>query len=148
MRPLPCGLLAGVCCLGLCGEGRAASRTLRAGDVLGIAEDLVLSGDDVLEVRGTPEQPCRIDANGQQIRTQGDWTGWVKVAHCEFRGLGSARKAALDLNATGDGDRIVIEHSTFHACGAVHLANAGNSATVFRRNTLRATALVPVTNLP
>jgi hypothetical protein len=150
MRDLPFGLVAGVCFLSLLipEPGRAASRTLQAGQVLGVGEDLMLSGKDVLEVRGTPEKPCRIDGNGQQIRTQGDWTGSIKVAYCEFRGLGSARKPALDLTATGTGDQIVIEHSTFHACGAIHLANQGNSATVFRHNTLRASSSVPVTNLP
>src|SRR5205823_2873576 len=39
-------------------------------------------------------------------------------------------------------------HSEFHACGAVHLANDGNSATIFRHNTLFASSMVPVTNLP
>jgi hypothetical protein len=126
----------------------AASRTLQPGQVLGISEDLVLSGDDVLDVRGTAEKPCRIDANCQQIRTAPDWTGRVRVSHCEFRGLGSAKKPALDLTATADGDRIVIERSSFHACGAIHLTNDGTSATVFRHNTIHATSMVPVTNLP
>lgn len=127
---------------------RAASRTLRPGEVLGVSEDLVLSGDDVLDLRGTPERPCRVDANGQTIRTRGDWTGRIVARHCEFRGLGSATAPALDLAAAGDGEAIVIEQSMFHACGAVHLANHGNSATVFRGNHLRASSYVPVTNLP
>jgi hypothetical protein len=141
-------LLAGFCCLlVLSGAARAASRTLRAGQVLGVSEDIVLTGDDTLDVQGTAEKPCRLDGNGQTIRTRGAWTGHVRVAHCEFRGLGSARAPALDLTAAGDGDRIVIEHCQFHACGAVHLNNDGTSATVFRHNTLRATSLVPVSNL-
>ncbi len=127
---------------------RAASRTLRPGEVLGISEDLVLSGDDTLDLRGSPERPCRVDANGQTIRASGDWTGRVVVHHCEFRGLGSATAPALDLAASGDGDAIVIEDSVFHACGAIHLANHGNSATVFRNNHVRASSFVPVTNLP
>src|SRR6185437_17165710 len=104
----------------------------RAGEVLGVSEDVVLSGDDVLEVQGMPEKPCRIDANCQQIRTRGDWKGRIKIAYCEFRSLGSSKKPALDLTASGRGNQIVIEHSEFHACGAIHLANEGNSATVFR----------------
>ena len=143
-------VVAGACCLCLLlpGPGRTASRTLKAGEVLGVSEDLVLSGDDVLEVRGTAERPCRLDGNGGQVRSLPGWRGHVKVAHCEFRGLGSARKAALDLTAAGAGDRIVVEHSVFHACGAVHLANEGSAATVFRHNTLHASSMVPVTNLP
>ena len=128
--------------------GTAASRILKAGQVLGVSEDLILAGDDVLEVHGTADKPCRIDANAQQIRSTADWRGHVKVAYCEFRSLGSAKKPALDLTATGDGDRITIEHSHFLACGAVHLANEGNSATIFRHNTLHANSMVPVTNLP
>jgi hypothetical protein len=130
------------------GHGRAESRVLKAGQVLGVAEDIVLSGEDILEVQGTAAKPCRLDGNGQQIRTQPDWQGWIKIKHCEFRGLGSAKKPALDLTATVAGDRIVIEHSEFHASGAVHVANEGTSATVFRHNTLHATAMTPVTNLP
>ena len=51
----------------------AASKSLKPGQILGVSEDIVLSGDDVLEVHGTAERPCRLDANGQQIRTHGDW---------------------------------------------------------------------------
>ncbi|HJZ55882.1 MAG TPA: hypothetical protein VKE74_13015, partial [Gemmataceae bacterium] len=65
-----------------------------------------------------------------------------------FRSLGSATKPALNLTASADGDRIVIEHSEFIACGSVHLTNDGTSATVFRHNTLHANSMVPVTNLP
>jgi hypothetical protein len=116
--------------------------------VLAVSEDLVLSGDDVLEVNGTAEKPCRIDANCQQIRTAADWRGRIKVSHCEFRSLGTAKKPALDIAAHGSGDKIVIEHSSFHACGAIHLANHDESATVFRNNTLLANSMLPVTNLP
>jgi hypothetical protein len=126
----------------------AASRTLQAGQVLGVSEDIVLSGDDELVVNGTAEKHCRLDGNGQQIRSRPDWTGQIRIRYCEFRGLGTAAMPALDVTASGDGDRIVIEHSEFHSCGAVHLGNRDNSATVFRHNLLRETALVPVTNLP
>ncbi|HYT87430.1 MAG TPA: right-handed parallel beta-helix repeat-containing protein [Gemmataceae bacterium] len=142
-------LLLVACCLYLLpASAFAASRTLQAGQILGISEDLVLSGDDALEVNGTAEKPCRIDANGQQLRTSADWKGRIRVRYCEFRSLGTATKPALDVTGAGDGQQIVIEHSEFHACGAVHLANQGTSATVFRRNTLHANSMVPVTNLP
>jgi hypothetical protein len=126
----------------------AASRTLKAGQVMGMSEDLVLSGDDVLEVEGTPDKHCRIDANAQQIRTTADWKGQIRVRYCEFRSLGSAKTPALDITAHGAGDDIVIENSEFHACGAVHLSNEGESATIFRNNILHANSMVPVTNLP
>jgi hypothetical protein len=126
----------------------AAPRKLGPGQVLPVSEDIVLSGDDVLEAFGTAERPCRIDANTQQIRTAPGWTGRVNVRHCEFRSLGTATKPALVLAAGGTGDRIVIEHSTFHACGAVHLANRDDSGTVFRHNQFLASSMLPVTNLP
>lgn len=137
-------------CLGLLAtqSASAASRTLAPGQVLGIGEDLVLSGDDVLEVNGTAEKPCRIDGDCRQIRATPDWRGRIKVNYCQFRGLGSAKLPAIDVTARGKGDRIIIENSEFHACGAVHLGNQEESGTVFRRNTLLANSMVPVTNLP
>src|SRR5262245_24242906 len=88
------------------GLAPAASRTLGPGQVLGISEDLVLSGDDELIAHGTAAKPCRIDANCQQLRSTPDWRGRVSVRHCEFRGLGTAKVPALDLTARGDGDRV------------------------------------------
>ena len=126
----------------------AASKTVAPGQAVGMSEDIVLSGDDVLEIKGTAERPCRLDANNQQIRTKGDWTGRIVIRHCEFRSLGTAKLPCIDVVAKGDGDQIVIENSMFHACGAVHLANLGSSGTIFRNNLFRETSLVPVTNLP
>jgi hypothetical protein len=127
---------------------QAASRTLKAGEVLPISEEFVLSGDDVLEINGTAEKRCRIDANGQSIKTSGKWTGRIKITHCDFRSLGSAVNPALDITAGGEGNQVIIEHGDFHACGAVHIVNAGQSATVFRNNLIRESSMVPVTNLP
>ena len=88
-----------VAAVGLCvfapQDATAGSRKVAAGQVIGISEDLVLSGDDVLEVNGTPEKPCRLDGNGQQIRTAPDWRGHIKVSYCQFRGLGTAKLPAL-----------------------------------------------------
>ena len=146
---LPGFLLIACCsCLSVQASASATSRTLKAGDVLGMSEHIVLSGDDVLEVQGTAEKRCRIDANCQQIKTTSDWTGQIKITFCDFRSLGSAKVAALDITARGDGAKIVIENCEFHACGAIHLANNDNSATVFRNNILHANSMVPVTNLP
>jgi hypothetical protein len=148
-KPAPRAIVAAfLVVIALAEDTRAASRTLKAGQVVGVSEDIVLGGEDYLEIHGTAEKPCRLDANTQQIRTLPDWQGWIKIKHCEFRGLGTAKKPALDVTASGNGDRIVIENSEFHACGAIHLANEGTSGTIFRRNTVHATAMTPVTNLP
>jgi hypothetical protein len=135
-------------CLLSAGQAAAGSRTLKPGEIVGISEDLVLSGDDVLVVGGTAEKPCRLDGNCQQIKTTADWRGHVKISYCEFRGLGSAKAPALDLTANGNGDKVVIENAAFYACGAVHLTNNDNSSTSFRNNTIHANSMVPVTNLP
>src|SRR5262245_497381 len=82
-------------------DASASSRTLAPGQVLGIGEDLVLSGDDVLEVNGTAEKPCRIDGDCRQIRSASDWRGRIKITHCQFRGLGSAKLPALDVTSRG-----------------------------------------------
>src|SRR2546429_9199064 len=104
-------LLAIVClCLLLPVRGEAASRTIKAGQIVGVSEDIVLSGDDVLDVQGTADKPCRLDANGQQIRTQGEWRGRINIQHSELRGFGSAKKRAVNVTASGTGDQIVIEH--------------------------------------
>jgi len=106
-------LVVGCLCLLPVGGAAAGSRTLKPGEIVGISEDLVLSGDDVLEVGGTAEKHCRLDGNCQQIRTAADWRGHIKISYCEFRGLGSAKTPALDLTANGEGDKIVIENSEF-----------------------------------
>src|SRR5262249_627701 len=121
--------LVAACCAGLASPDRAAaaSRALRPGEVLGVPEALVLAGDDGrgvaegrvvwgkegLEINGSREGDCRLDGNGQQIRTAADWKGRLTARYCEFRGLGSATTPALDVAASGDGDRIVIENSEF-----------------------------------
>jgi hypothetical protein len=126
----------------------ATVHTVPAGETLTLKEDLVLSGDDVLEVQGTAAKRCTVVGNGHTIRTAGKWTGRVRILHCDCRGLGTATKPGLDLVAAGEGEQIVVGHAVFDACGPVRLNNAGNSATAFRHNTIRETALVPVTNLP
>jgi hypothetical protein len=137
-----------LCAFYLSASVSAASRSLKPGEIWGMAEDFVLSGEDVLEVHGTPEKLCRIDANGGSIRTAKDFKGKVILEYCEVRSLGTAKTPALDLTASGDGEQITVDHCDFHACGSIYLTNEGNSATVFSHNRLRASSMLPVTNLP
>src|SRR6516165_7816444 len=145
---IACSIAVGALLLAVPADVAAASRTLKAGENLPVSEDFVLSGEDVLEIHGTPEKRCRIDGNGHTIKTSGKWAGRIKITHCDFRGLGSASKPVLDITSNGDGDKIIIENCDFHACGAVHIVNAEQSATVFRNNTIHNNSMVPVTNLP
>jgi hypothetical protein len=57
-------VLFGAACLGVLLSERAkgASRTIGPGQVVGMSEDWVLDGDDVLEVNGTSDRPCRVRA--------------------------------------------------------------------------------------
>lgn len=140
--------VVGILVMGIPPAAPAASRILKAGQNLAIGEEFTLSGEDVLEVIGTPEQRCRIDANGQTIKTSNDWTGTIKIVHSDIRGLGKPNRLAFDVKTRDSGDRIVIEHCDFHACGAIHVSNEGQSATVFCHNKILDNSMVPVTNLP
>ncbi|HUW57278.1 MAG TPA: hypothetical protein VMZ92_11645, partial [Planctomycetota bacterium] len=69
----------------LCAPADAGVRQVKAGETLTLAEDLVLSGDDVLDVAGTEAAPCTIVGNGHAIRTNGDWTGRLSLVRCTLR---------------------------------------------------------------
>jgi hypothetical protein len=91
---------------------------LEAGKTLTLAEDLVLSDGDALEVRGTPEQPCAIVGNGHRIRSQEKWSGRVKIRSCELRGLGTETLHALELKAAGKAE-IALDRCTFDGSGSL-----------------------------
>ena len=139
------GLAALVLMAGMTLDAAAAERKLSAGETLTLTEDLVLTGADVLEVNGTAERPCTILGNGHQVKTQGEWTGKLKLAWCTIKGLGreapirNGRTAgyihAFDLTASGNAE-VVIEHCTFDASSSVNIVNNGNSTAVFRNNTV------------
>ncbi len=130
----------------------AAARTVEAGQTLDLKEDLVLAGDDTLEVRGTPERRCTVLGNGHRIRSQARWTGALRIRHCDLRGLGSPARLtdegsriqtefpALDLAVMGQG-AVVVEHSDFDGCAAVHVQTDGDSTAAFRANTFRENTL-------
>src|SRR6185295_7164577 len=84
---------------------------VEAGQTLALTADLVLSGADSLEVRGTPDKRCTILGNGHQIRTRDSWTGRVKISSCDVRGLGTVQAHAFDLKAGGAAD-IALDHVT------------------------------------
>ena len=123
----------------------ATTTQVSAGQTLTLAQDLVLSGADVLMVTGTPEKPCLIEGNNHQIRTDGTWTGQVNLTHARIQNLGAKGTRpqfhALDLKAGGEAV-IAIEDCTFAASASIRVDNGGQSATTFRRNTLREDSLV------
>jgi hypothetical protein len=130
----------------------AATRTVEAGQTLDLKEDLVLGGNDVLDIQGTPDRRCTLLGNGHRIRSQGTWTGSLRIRHCDIRQLGAPARLtadgsriaeefpAIDLTPSARG-AVVIEHCDFDGCAAVHVQNDGESTTAFRGNTLRENTL-------
>src|SRR5438105_2692406 len=109
----------------------AAAHVLEAGETRTLKEDLVLSGEDTLEIRGSADQRCTVVGNGHAIRSDGKWTGSVKIAHCTLQKLGAAPKftddggrvarefPALDLKLAGKG-HVSIQHSSFDESSSIH----------------------------
>ena len=151
----------------LCAPADAGVRQVKAGETLTLAEDLVLSGDDVLDVAGTEAAPCTIVGNGHAIRTNGDWTGRLSLVRCTLRDLGKTQKVikipnprgwpgfkiedpdmpACRVVATG-GAEIIIEHCTFDASSFLLFTTNGNSTITFRGNTVLENGIYPVSEQP
>src|SRR5262245_23777196 len=124
-----------------------AAPTVEAGKTLTLKEDLVLTGDDSLVINGTADNRCTLVGNGHRIRSQGKWTGSVRLRHCDVRQLGptptfnaastriASAPAGLDLTIAGKGS-LIVEGCVFDECAAVHVTNGDESTTTFRGNTL------------
>jgi len=146
----------------------AATRQVKPGETLTLTDDLILTGEDVLEVNGTPEKPCMIVGNGHQVKTQGEWTGRLKMVHCTLRQVGKTQKVikipdpkggwpgfkiedpdvpAFDVTASGSAE-MVIEQCVFGECSFLRFTNNGNSTMTFRGNTVLENALFPVSEQP
>jgi hypothetical protein len=141
--------------LGIASAARAAPLIVEAGQTYTLHEDVILSADDVLEVRGTPEKPCVLVGNRHRIRSGGKWTGSLKITHCTIRDLGGLPRraaddrvqgpgeAAFDLKVTGKGS-VVIEHCTLDACSALHLQTDEASTASFRHNRVLENAAIAI----
>lgn len=133
----------------------AAATVVEAGQTHTLQADLVLNGDDSLDVRGTADKPCILVGNRHRIRTGGKWTGSLKIAHCTIRNLGGLPKLddkglvsgagpnALELHVAGKGT-VAIEHCTFDACSSIQVQNDDNSVTTFRHNTVLENSVVAI----
>jgi hypothetical protein len=133
----------------------AAPIVIEAGKTHMLKEDLVLDGDDVLEMRGTAEKPCTLAGNRHAIRSGPKWTGSLKITHTTIRDLGGLPKRAanglisgpgalaIDLKVAGEG-AVSIENSTLDACSAIHLHTDGASTARFRHNTVLENSVVAI----
>src|SRR5262245_26736028 len=102
----------------------AASIVVEAGQTHTLTEDLVLTGEDTLEIRGTAEKPCTMVGNQHRVRSAPKWAGSIKITHCKLQKLGGPEKRAengqvsgpgphaFDLQVAGKGE-VIIEHCTF-----------------------------------
>jgi hypothetical protein len=127
---------------------------VKAGETLTLSEDLVLSGEDVLDIQGTGERRCVLLGNRHQIRTTGEWAGRVHIGHCEIRELGdrvvfnaqgrvTSEAHAIELGASKAAD-IAIEESVFLASSSVRLRLDGQSTVRFVNNVSREDSVVSV----
>src|SRR5262245_57171482 len=141
-----CGLMA------LLATRANADHTVESGETFVLKEDLFLTGNDVLDIKGTADRRCTLVGNGHRIRSQDQWTGSVRIRHCDVRGLGAparlsddrtriaAEFPALDLTVSGKG-MVLVEHCVVDESAAIHVRNDGESTTTFRGNTIRENTL-------
>jgi hypothetical protein len=126
----------------------AADQTIDAGQTLTLSEDLILTGSNSLTIAGTPDKRCTLAGNGHCIRTSGEWTGTIRIQHCDLKQLGNLPKfkgqeirieaefPAIDLTVAGRGS-FTVESSDFSECSTIRVRNNGESSTTFRNNLLR-----------
>src|SRR5262245_20529091 len=104
LRHLPVILSLALPWLGSPSAARAAPLVVEAGQTHTLQEDVVLNGDAVLEVRGTPEKPSVLVGNRHRIRSGDNWTGSLKITHCTIRDLGGLPRWTADDRVQGPGD--------------------------------------------
>lgn len=135
-------------------SGVATATVVEAGQTFRMNEDLVLSGGDTLEVKGTSERPCKIAGNHHRIRTSGEWTGRVRITHCEIGELGDlvtfspegrivSQAHALDLSAS-NAAQVSVESSTFRGSSSINLRLDGTSEARFVNNVCLEDSIVHV----
>lgn len=130
-----------------------ASIVVEAGQTHALTDDLVLDGNDTLEVRGSADKPCVFEGKRHSIRSSPKWTGSLKITHCTIRELGGTPKLsdeglvrgpganAIDLKIGGKGT-VVIEDCKFDACSGIRLQTDDASSATFRNNTVLESSVV------
>jgi hypothetical protein len=137
------------------GAALAAPILVEAGQTHTLRDDLVLNGDDVLEVRGTPEKPCILIGNRHRIRSGAKWTGALQITHCTIQSLGGLPTRAADGLVGGPGEpafelkvagkgSVAIEHCTLDACAGLRLQTDDSSTAFFRHNTVLESSVVAI----
>ena len=88
MRRVQSAALLTLCLTSPLPKAAAESVVVEAGKTHTLTADLVLNGDDVLDIRGTADKPCVLVGNRHRIRSGPKWTGTLRITHCTIRDLG------------------------------------------------------------
>jgi hypothetical protein len=116
---------------------------VEAGKTLTLDADLVLAGTDSLAVRGTKDARCTIAGNGHSIRTAEGWTGSIRIAACDLRGLGGPKAHAIDVRAAGRAE-VSLDGCLFDESSSISLRTDGSSAATIANCTLLGNSTVVV----
>jgi len=116
---------------------------VEAGKTLTLDADLVLSGGDSLTIRGTKDARCTLAGNGHSIRTAEVWTGSIRIAACDLRGLGGPKAHAIDVRAAGKAE-VSLDGCLFDESSSISLRTDGNSAATITNCTLLGNSTVVV----
>jgi ferric-dicitrate binding protein FerR (iron transport regulator) len=125
---------------------------VKAGETLDLSEDLILAGDDTLEVLGTADHPCILKGNHHQIRTSGEWIGRLRITYAEVRELGdrtafnaqgkvTSQTHALEIAASKSAE-FAVENTSFGASSALRLRLDGQSTARIVDNLFKEDSLV------
>jgi ferric-dicitrate binding protein FerR (iron transport regulator) len=125
---------------------------VKAGETLELSEDLILAGDDTLEVQGTADHRCILKGNHHQIRTSGEWIGRIRITHGDVRELGdrtafnaqgkiTSQAHALEIAASKSAE-VAIEDTTFSASSSIRLRLDGQTTARFIHNLFKEDSLV------
>ncbi|HTS24238.1 MAG TPA: Ig-like domain-containing protein, partial [Bryobacteraceae bacterium] len=123
------------------------SPALSSGPVFNLASDVVLTGSQTAAYLGTPGNPCQINGNGFQIRSNAGFTGSLTIANCNIRGLGSASTDSIDVTVNGSGS-VQLTGNTFDTFGRIEVSANDQAQAVIRGNEFRENTLVPVGSQP
>jgi hypothetical protein len=96
------------------------------GATMNLSGTFVLSGNDVLEIRGTPDKRCTIIGNGHQILSH-LWKGRASIKYCDIRGLGTPKMHAFELDARGQA-AILFDHCSFDASSSLYIRTEDDAA--------------------
>src|SRR5262249_15760647 len=117
--------------------------------VLNLAQDLVLSGSQSLQMIGSnaPGGRVRINGNGFRIRTSGSWPGHLTLRYADVVGLGQLNDGllAMDLTTTAP---LTLENCNFDGCGKLALTLNGTATASISSNEFRCNTLVPLSQYP